>query len=35
MAKFALAYADQTVEDHATLVEAVRTGRIQALGEED
>ena len=33
--KFALAYADQTVRDHAALVAAVKTGRIQALMEED
>jgi len=33
--KFALAYADQTVRDHAALVAAVKTGRIKALVEED
>ncbi|MFO1313171.1 MAG: DUF2252 domain-containing protein [Burkholderiales bacterium] len=33
--EFSLAYADQTVRDHAALVEAVRTGRIKALVEED
>lgn len=35
MGKFALSYADQTEKDHAALVEAVRTGRIEALVEED
>jgi uncharacterized protein (DUF2252 family) len=35
MAEFAVAYADQTERDHASLVEAVRQGRIQALEEED
>jgi len=33
--KFALAYADQTVRDHAALVGAVKAGRIKALVEED
>ena len=33
--EFALAYADQTVRDHAALREAVRAGRIEALVEED
>ena len=33
--KFALAYADQTVRDHAALVAAVKAGRIKALVEED
>ncbi len=33
--KFALAYADQTEQDHAALVEAERSGRIEALVEED
>ena len=33
--KFALAYADQTVRDHAALVAAVKAGRIEALVEED
>ena len=32
---FALAYADQTVRDHAALVTAVKTGRVKALVEED
>jgi len=32
---FALAYADQTVRDHAALVAAVNSGRIKALVEED
>ena len=31
---FALAYADQTQKDHATLVKAIRSGRIEALAEE-
>ena len=35
MGKFALAYADQTEKDHAALVEAVKTGRVEALVEED
>ena len=29
--KFAVAYADQTEHDHATLVKAVRSGRITAI----
>ena len=33
--KFAMAYADQTVRDHAALVEAERSGRVQALFEEE
>jgi len=33
--EFALAYADQTVRDHAGLVAAERSGRIKALVEED
>ena len=33
--EFALAYADQTVRDHAALVAAVKAGRIKALVEED
>lgn len=33
--EFALAYADQTVRDHATLVAAVKAGRIQAVVEEN
>lgn len=33
--EFALAYADQTVRDHAALVAAVKAGRIEALVEED
>ena len=33
--KFALAYADQTVRDHAALVKAVRSGRLEALVEEE
>jgi uncharacterized protein (DUF2252 family) len=35
MGKFALAYADQTEKDHAALVEAVKTGRVESLVEED
>jgi uncharacterized protein (DUF2252 family) len=34
LVRFALAYADQTEHDHAMLVKAVRTGRVQALTEE-
>lgn len=32
---FALAYADQTVRDHAALVSAVKAGRLEAMVEED
>ena len=32
---FSLAYADQTVRDHAALVAAVNAGRLEALVEED
>jgi uncharacterized protein (DUF2252 family) len=32
---FAIAYADQTERDHAALVDAVRTGRVEALMEEE
>ncbi len=32
---FALAYADQTEQDHAVLVEAVNSGRVEALIEEE
>ncbi|MOA18174.1 hypothetical protein D3C78_1384720 [compost metagenome] len=32
---FALAYTDQTEQDHATLVEAVSAGRLEALVEEE
>lgn len=32
---FALAYADQTEQDHAVLLEAVNSGRLQALIEEE
>jgi uncharacterized protein (DUF2252 family) len=35
ISEFSLAYADQTVRDHAALVEAVKAGRIKALVEED
>ena len=31
---FALAYADQVQKDHATLVHAIRSGRVKALSEE-
>jgi uncharacterized protein (DUF2252 family) len=31
LAKFALAYADQTVRDHAALLAAVESGRVQAI----
>jgi uncharacterized protein (DUF2252 family) len=34
MRTFALAYADQTEQDHAALVKAVRDGRVEALAEE-
>jgi type 1 glutamine amidotransferase len=33
--EFSMAYADQTVRDHAALVAAVKAGRIEALVEED
>ena len=33
MGAFALAYADQTRNDHAALVKAIRSGRIEALQE--
>lgn len=35
MGEFALAYADQTIRDHAALVAAAKAGRIEALVEED
>lgn len=35
MGEFALAYADQTERDHQALVKAVKTGRVEALVEED
>ncbi|MBV2131749.1 DUF2252 domain-containing protein [Pseudomonas sp. MAP12] len=35
MGDFALAYADQTEQDHAALVEAVNSGRLEALVEEE
>jgi uncharacterized protein (DUF2252 family) len=35
LGKFALAYADQTEQDYHALVEAVRSGRVEALVEED
>jgi uncharacterized protein (DUF2252 family) len=34
LGSFALAYADQNEQDHAALVEAVRSGRVEALIEE-
>ncbi|GEA28071.1 hypothetical protein MiAbW_02643 [Microcystis aeruginosa NIES-4325] len=34
MGEFAIAYAEQTERDHAALVEAVKTGRVEALVEE-
>ena len=35
LGEFAIAYADQTERDHAALVDAVKTGRVEALVEED
>lgn len=35
VAEFAVAYADQVERDHAALVEAVATGRVEALAEDD
>ena len=35
LAQFAEAYGDQTQRDHAALVEAVRTGRVEAVDEGD
>ncbi|MBE9089915.1 DUF2252 domain-containing protein [Microcystis aeruginosa LEGE 11464] len=35
LGEFAIAYADQTEQDHAALVEAVKTGRVEALVEEN
>ncbi|HLX25014.1 MAG TPA: DUF2252 domain-containing protein [Usitatibacter sp.] len=34
IAKFAAAYADQTERDHAELVKAIRSGRLESLSEE-
>ncbi len=34
VARFAFAYADQTERDHAALVKAVRSGRVEALSQE-
>lgn len=34
LGEFSLAYADQTEQDHAALVKAVRSGRVEALVEE-
>jgi uncharacterized protein (DUF2252 family) len=35
MGDYAIAYADQTERDHAALVEAVQSGRVEALVEDD
>lgn len=35
MGEFAIAYAEQTERDHAALVDAVKTGRVEALVEEN
>jgi len=35
LAQFAVAYADQTERDHAALVQAVNTGRVEAVVEEE
>ncbi len=35
LGEFAIAYADQTERDHAALVDAVKTGRVEALVEEN
>jgi uncharacterized protein (DUF2252 family) len=35
LADFAEAYGDQTERDHAALVDAVRTGRVEAVDEDD
>ena len=35
MGRFALAYADQTEQDHQSLVKAVRSGEVEALVEEE
>ncbi|HVY55602.1 MAG TPA: DUF2252 family protein, partial [Thermodesulfobacteriota bacterium] len=34
IAKFAVAYADQTERDHGALMDAVRTGRVEAITEQ-
>lgn len=34
IADFGVAYADQTEQDHAALVEAVRTGKVEAVSDE-
>lgn len=31
LARFALAYGEQTIRDHASLAQAVRSGRLQAI----
>ena len=35
LGKFALAYADQTEQDHAALAEAARSGRVDAVDDEE
>jgi hypothetical protein len=35
LAAFSVAYADQNARDHAALAKAVRTGKVQAVFEED
>lgn len=35
LGEFAIAYGDQTEKDHAALVEAVRSGRVEAMNEDD
>jgi len=35
LGEFSLAYADQNAKDHAALVKAVRSGRVEALIEEE
>ena len=34
LGEFSLLYADQTEKDHAALIKAVRSGRVQAIVEE-
>ena len=33
LARFAVAYADQTTRDHAALLKAIENGRVQAIVE--
>ena len=33
LARFAVAYADQTARDHAALLKAIENGRVQAIVE--